>query len=142
MRIFLVMAAIASAASPAAATPAKSITQSPTAAASGDMTCGKLAASYEDVGKVMSLISARGFGDDSAPRETNRQLKISNQLAVATNIQTVMVQQKCVLPRPVALDDYILAAAKCALAEGKITDSTSSLPAECDRSTWHRDIDQ
>jgi hypothetical protein len=71
-------------------------TTAPAAASSG--TCASLARDYDQVDKSLALTYAEGIGDNSAPRETNRRIENSNDLARASIIVTLMQTHHCAMP--------------------------------------------
>jgi len=70
---------------------------SPSASASGGV-CAKLTADYEQINKALALTYAEGVGDDSAPRETNRQVETANNLSRASMTLTLMQAHHCSMP--------------------------------------------
>jgi hypothetical protein len=102
--------------------------------------CDNLAAAVESGAKELSFIRVDGAADNSAARESNRQL----QKVVATNLMqmnlSLMQANRCNLPRvPFSDSSYYLSALSCSTALLKSQlNQVSDSPAECDRSKWTR----
>ena len=100
--------------------------------------CDSLAASVEEGVKDLSHYRFDGAFDNSAVRETNRQL----QKVVTTNLiqanLTLMQANKCVLPK-LPINDYAYrsAALKCATS----TKPKDEVAPECVRPNWTRNSD-
>lgn len=111
-----------------------------TLAAPGDP-CQRLGQSIETSLKLIGKDMVASVNDDSAPRETNRQLRYANELAqVAINLQ-LMTQNKCAQRKePIDSTTYYGAAMLCYKANEKwrLTDYSSRGPApsECDMEQW------
>jgi hypothetical protein len=110
-----------------------------TLAANSHAGCKELAAAIADSEKAIAGQFSQGIGDDSAPRETTRQLRVSNELAAIQINLVLMERQKCPLPTdPVDTHGtvYLSPALDCA----RIT--MSGTPAEakeaCNTSNWKR----
>jgi hypothetical protein len=106
-------------------------------------TCDKLAAAFESGVKELSFIRSEGVPDNSAARETNRQL----EKVVTTNIMqmhlTLMQANKCTLPTANISDvDYYIDALSCTTAMLKAPPGEKEMPPECDRSKWTRMFDE
>lgn len=102
--------------------------------------CEALTGAVEGGLKALSFISANGMGDNSAARESNRQL----EKVVETNLMqmnlSLLQANKCPVPKGPLVDNvYYLDALKCsnALMKGRL-DNDKSTPPECDRSKWKR----
>ena len=88
---------------------------------------------YISSNKHLSSIWADGIADDSAPRETNRQLRALN----ARMEQLIVIQQMqsigCKLPEQISsVGHYLSPALDCATA----TLRGNSESPKCDRNTW------
>lgn len=103
------------------------------AAAATSGVCSKLSAEYDQTEKGMAMTDAEGVGDDSAVRETNRQIESSNFISRAGIMVTLMEAHHCALPdhapSPVR---YLSAALSCATDRLK---SGVDAPA-CKMETW------
>jgi hypothetical protein len=101
----------------------------------GQAVCDRLNANIESNLKDLAFERTSGLIDNSAPRETNRQLKASSALAA---IQLTINQQqiaKCKpYVEPVTGKEYEAAASKCYLAFQ--TGQKESIKDACDRSIW------
>ena len=97
--------------------------------------CISLSVDYDSVSKNIAEIKASGAGDDSAPRESNRQMRISNELATGSHILTIMVQKKCPMPKPVNPGAYGMAATKCLIDRMQAPDIEAK---SCAKSEWQR----
>lgn len=84
----------------------------------------------------MAAEFAEGVGDNSAPRETTRQLRIGNQwAAVQAHLATMQANSCAPISRAISGSRYIGAALACS------TDRLrgQSNPESCKRSTWKAD---
>jgi hypothetical protein len=102
--------------------------------------CEALAGAIEGGLKALSFISANGMGDNSAARESNRQL----EKVVETNLMQMnlglLQANRCPAPKGPLVDNvYYLDALKCsnALMRGR-NENDKNNPPECDRSKWKR----
>lgn len=85
--------------------------------------------------KSIALEKARGIGDDSAPRETNRRVRISNELAMIQMNLSLMAQNKCApLRSPINDSGYMSNAMECITA--RMQDQTS--PPACEFKEWKK----
>lgn len=85
--------------------------------------------------KNMALEVAMGIGDNSAPRETNRLLRINNELQSINAYLTLMTQNKCPpVKYAISAAPYSIQAAECRLAT---LNSEDKSPA-CDMKNWQR----
>lgn len=77
------------------------------ALAQTDPICASLTDAYTEAAKHISLTWAGHFGDNSAPRSTNRWLEINaHMLARQMNLQ-MLIERKCPLPDlPVRVIEY------------------------------------
>jgi hypothetical protein len=101
--------------------------------------CERLSAAVEDGVKELSQIRVDGLTDDSAPRETNRQL----EKVITTNLMqmhlTLMQANKCTLPKTTFYDTaYYTDALSCATARLKARADDKETPPDCVRSKWTR----
>jgi hypothetical protein len=95
--------------------------------------CSKLAADYDQIDKALALTYAEGVGDNSAPRETNRQIESANYLARGSMTLTLMQAHHCAMPDHASSDSrYISAALNCATDMLK---SSADAPS-CKMDTW------
>ena len=94
--------------------------------------------------KLMSYIDHKGFTDNSAPRETNRQLQIGNELLRVQLNYSLLKDNKCPLSDiSFTKSQYVLEATECALDELKQISSaikneahSSESPESCNFSLW------
>ena len=118
-----------------ALTPSVSIS-APVPATSGPASpgvCSKLAGDYDQAEKSLSMTYAEGVGDDSAPRETYRQIENSNDLARASMMLTLMQAHHCALPDHAPSEaTYLSNALTCTTDRLKGT----SDPASCKFENW------
>lgn len=109
--------------------------------ASADVICDRLAAAVEGSIKELSYYEYDGIFDNSAVRQTNRQLGKSVEMAVIQANLTLMQGYKCALPKLlITLNAYSMNAFEChsaGLRIGKSPDVSKGIP-ECDRSEWSR----
>jgi hypothetical protein len=126
--LMLVIASVASAPSISIAAPA-------TASNSSLGACASLAMDYDQVEKSLALTYAEGVGDDSAPRETNRQMKYANDLSRASMMLTLMEARHCALPdhAPSYLR-YLSPALSC--AKDRITSAIGDETPSCKMESW------
>lgn len=98
--------------------------------------CTKLAADYDQVEKALAMTEAEGVGDNSAPRETNRQVEDSNYLARASMTLTLMEANHCALPdhAPSSIR-YLSSALTC--ATDRLKSPIGSETPSCKMENWH-----
>jgi len=98
--------------------------------------CAETAELIEDALKEMALGRYGALGDNSAPRESNRQLRV---VAASTTITNLLLQRQSLgcpaYTKSLSPDAYRVAAAECSLATG------SSAAAKCVTSSWRRDVE-
>ena len=95
--------------------------------------CGKLAQAYEDSNKAIGAIIARGLGDDSAVRQTNRELETVNERLQQIITLQQMAAYKCRFPIDASSGGaYLMQAVKCRTARLQGQDN----PPDCARSKW------
>lgn len=109
------------------------------AADSKSSTCEALSAAFEAGLKDLAVIRADAGLDNSAPRETNRQLrKVFTADVMRMNLDLLQAG-KCPLPKePVSDYAYYLDALKCSTAMLRSQPGDKELPDECDRAKWTR----
>jgi hypothetical protein len=124
------IAALAGAAlvpSPSISAPATASTTSGSSAV-----CSQLAGDYDQVEKALAMTFAEGVGDNSAPRETYRQIESSNSLAQANMIITLMEARHCALPdHAPSIKRYFSPALTCSTDRLK-----TSQPESCKMENW------
>jgi hypothetical protein len=104
--------------------------------AAAQQTCANYESAIDTGLKFIALEKAEGIGDNSAPRETNRQLKIANELAVIQANLALLIASKCPPPaRSLNTSAYFLPAMKCSTARMK----GEQKPAACELKDWKRD---
>ena len=91
---------------------------------------------YVNGNKQLSMISAKGFLDNSAPRETNRQLQALNEKIGQLIIIQQMQDIGCNLPEQTSSADYYGAIALACTLGNK------SKSPECDPETWSFTADE
>lgn len=85
--------------------------------------------------KNMALEEAMGIGDNSAPRETNRLLRMNNELQAINAHLMLMAQNKCPPIRyTLSTAPYRIQAAECKLATLKGEDK----PPACEMKNWQK----
>jgi len=91
---------------------------------------------YVDISlKNMAFEEAMGMGDNSAPRETIRLLRINNELQSINAHLALMAQHKCPpVKYTISTAPYRIQAAECRLAQLKGEDKS---PA-CDMKNWQK----
>jgi hypothetical protein len=96
--------------------------------------CKQLDAHIQREEKDIAAEIASGMGDNSAPRETTRQLRISNSWS-AIHVAMVNMQANHCPPigRDISDTTYIVAALAC--ATDRLAGATSS-PPSCNRTDW------
>jgi hypothetical protein len=95
--------------------------------------CAKLASDYDQVEKSLAMTEAEGIGDNSAPRETSRQVEQSNFLARASMALTLMQAHHCTLPdHAPSVIRYLSSALTCTTDRLK-----TSQPDSCKMEDWH-----
>lgn len=105
----------------------------PTTASPSSGACSGLASAYDGVEKSLALTYAEGVGDNSAARETNRQMENANDLAKASMILTLMQAHHCAMPNHApSMATYISSALTCATDRLK---GVSDAPS-CKMDTW------
>jgi hypothetical protein len=99
--------------------------------ANAETLCQQLENSIEPTIKAVAMIKAGGFSDNSAPRETSRQIQVNNELQLISMHLTLLAQNKCP-PRSTPVDPsiYMMDALECATATGK------GREVACDMRTW------
>ena len=98
--------------------------------------CGIYENIYEGANKEMALISGEGTFDNSAPRETNRQLKILNERVLQLIVISQMQAHGCAIPKIPSDGDigYTIHAIECHTERMKGNFNSS----KCDKSSWKR----
>ncbi|HWA89219.1 MAG TPA: hypothetical protein VG889_04245 [Rhizomicrobium sp.] len=113
-----------------AAAPAPAAARPAPAAASG--ACGELVRAYDTSNRKIAQIRADGVLDNSAPRETNRQLKELNERQEQLVVLELMRMRNCPAPLHGGPAPYMTSAMECALETEK-----GNYKAEiCDISKW------
>lgn len=98
-----------------------------------DRLCEVYSDLYEGANKELASIAVSGIGDDSAPRETNRQLKKLNERIFQLITVTQMQFHGCTVPKVPSSDiAYIIDAIECSTS--RLTEGLDT--PECDRSSW------
>ena len=95
--------------------------------------CGVYDNIYESANKNMASIFSEGIIDDSAPRETNRQLRILNERMLQIIVLFQMQAHGCAIQKmPSIIAGYVLQAAKC---QTEMSKGNFDSP-KCDRDSW------
>lgn len=100
--------------------------------------CSSTLASLAQDEKRLAYLEADGVMDDSAPRQTNRQIKITNHLLKMNMTMQFAIAGKCNLPKePYSSAGYMSSAYACTIAEAtaRVTNSKVKIP-DCDDSKW------
>lgn len=101
--------------------------------AHAEPTCPDFDAAIDKLTKNIALSSAEGLVENSAPRQTNRELRINNQLQLININLSLMAQNKCAARKaPVNPMVYLSEALDCATAQLK---GEQDSPA-CDMTKW------
>jgi hypothetical protein len=99
--------------------------------------CKEFAAAIDSSQKIMAVEYAVSVADNSAARETSRQLRVSNEIAAIMVNMKMMEAMKCPLPST-PIDTigmvYLDQAIACHLAT--VRDGADSAKAKCKRSDW------
>lgn len=104
-----------------------------TAQSQSDKLCEVYGNTYDSSNKELSDIYNEGLSDNSAPRETNRQLRIISERILQMMILTQMQHHKCKLPKqPSGWAEYALPSIQCAVER---LDMKLDSP-KCDWSKW------
>ena len=117
---------------------ALSIAVSPTVARSQDTSprqrlCEVYGNLYDGANQKLAAIDAEGTGDDSAPRETNRQTRMLNQRIFQLILIFQMQAHDCDIPKlPSSGTGYTINAMQC---RTELMRGNSGRP-ECDRTKW------
>ena len=103
-----------------------------TSAASSKL-CGLYDKAYDDANKELSAIDAEGIFDNSAYRETNRQLRMLNERIRQSMTFMQMTHYGCELPKKSSgALEYTAGAAECKAEKSKGKPDSP----KCDRSKW------
>ncbi len=97
--------------------------------------CERINTSLDNLAKDDAAIFAEGLGDNSAPRETTRQLRELNNGIQRNTLVQVAIANRCSLARiPPGAGAFMLPAMECATQ--RLRQPTSTEIPQCDRSTW------
>jgi hypothetical protein len=111
------------------------MTCAPAVRAQGNALCSQLDSHIRQEQKLIASETAQGFGDNSAPRETSRQLRISNSWAAISVAMLNMQANRCpALGRDVSDVAYLIPAMNC--ATDRMRASPSSRPESCNLENW------
>ncbi|MBC6437096.1 MAG: hypothetical protein GDA52_02900 [Rhodobacteraceae bacterium] len=109
------------------------IAQSAAAWGADETLCEVYANTYDGANQTMASIEAGGIFDDSAPRETMRQLQMLNERLLQLLLMQQMEYHGCDLPKiPSGAIGYMVDAMKC--ANERLLGNGES--PECDREEW------
>ena len=98
--------------------------------------CPKLATDYDQIEKSLAVTEAEGIGDNSAPRETNRQVEDSNLLTRASMMLTLMEAHHCTLPdHAPSAARYLSSALTC--AKDRLKGALGAETPSCKMQDWH-----
>lgn len=103
--------------------------------------CERLTSEWVGSDKQIANMAAQGRVDNSAPRETNRQIGVVAQTLNKSMLLQMMVLHKCAdIPTTVnGSSDFQLAALRCQVAA--LSSDTKKTVDECDVSRWRRNKD-
>ena len=110
------------------------------AAAADSVRCAKLRDEFDMADRQIARISAESVADNSAPRETNRQLKMLRATLNKSMAVQLLIAAKCD-SLPLAADsssDYLLSAKLCQAKRGGANYVTDSAASACDMAGWER----
>lgn len=101
--------------------------------------CAPISESIENrLKKIASELYGEGMTDNSAPRETNRLLRVQNEIGMISVEVNLMAQNKCPpLKEPIDAAYYASTAMQCGIKTRMATDKTSVVE-ECNRKKWTR----
>lgn len=116
-------------------------TEKPSPAGNPSSICNNLTKDWVWSEKTLAQLSIDGVGDNSAPRETNRQLRILNRtLQKQMTLQLMLANHCSSLPDQADISgDYMVNALECETA--LLRRSNDDLPGECDKSKWQKSSD-
>lgn len=93
---------------------------------------------YENANKSIASIDVKGIADNSAPRESNRQLKMLNERILQLIVIQQMQAHGCKVPKAISTGaGYMTDAVKCRTEQLK---GNVSAP-ECDQTKWNSSFD-
>lgn len=96
--------------------------------------CSKLSADFDQAEKALAMTFAEGVGDDSAVRETSRQIESSNFISSAGIAVNLMEAHHCVLPdHAPSTARYLSAALTC--VTDRLKNGSSDTPS-CKMDSW------
>ena len=88
--------------------------------------------------KIASEMYGEGMTDNSVPRETNRLLRIQNEIGLIAVETNLLAQNKCPPPKePMDPGAYASNALQCGIKTRMATDKTAVVE-ECNRKKWSR----
>lgn len=94
---------------------------------------------YDGANKSIASIEAEGISDNSAPRESNRQLKILNERVQQLIVVQQMQAYGCKVPKATSSGvGYMIHAVECSTEQ--IKGNFNSIT--CDRSNWKSILDE
>lgn len=101
--------------------------------------CGVYDSVYEGANKTIASVKAGGTFDNSAPRESNRELKVLNERILQLMVIQQMQAHGCQIPKTTSSGvGYMIDALKCATERIKGNVNAS----ECDQRNWKNILDQ
>lgn len=96
--------------------------------------CDKLAGEYDQAEKALAMTFAEGVGDDSAVRETSRQIESSNFISMAGIAVSLMEAHHCSMPdHAPSTARYLSPALTC--ATDRLKNGSPDTPS-CKMDTW------
>jgi hypothetical protein len=97
--------------------------------------CGEFQKAIDHSNKLIALTDAEGIGDNSAARAQLQEAQIANYLRRIELNLTLMIQNKCAVPKePFTTSDYLENALKCSTEQ--INGNYKS--PECDLDKWSK----
>jgi len=109
----------------------------PPIAAYGDtLLCQEYERLYTEANKNLASIYVRGWGDDSAPRESSRQLEMLNERIFQLLLVEQMQSHGCSIPKkPSTFSEFLSSAFACQFS------SKEDRKAKCDSDGWSSTYD-
>ncbi len=113
------------------------------AAAAETAKCAKFLDDFDRADREIANISASGFGDDSAPRETNRQMRtVVQSLNKSMTLQLLLAHKCPVLPEVAdGSGDYSFSALACRTEQIRVGITKASYMKECSVRDWKKNKD-
>ena len=103
------------------------------AASANESACEKFTQTYDASNKAISASIVRGIGDDSAPRQANREMEMINERLQQLIVLQLMQAYECQFPTEASDGSaYLVPALECNLK--RLTGHPDA--PECERDNW------